>query len=95
MRLDKNEIRALKFALEDFVGDVYLFGSRLDSVKTGGDIDLLLLPKIKTNELKLSLKIQTKFFSKCEQKIDVVLYDDGPFCREIMGYAKRLDIKGI
>lgn len=95
MRLDKNEIRALKFALEDFDGDVYLFGSRLDGIKAGGDIDLLLLPKIKTNQFKLSLKIQTKFFSLCEQKIDVVIYDDNPFCQEIMRHAKRLDIKGI
>ncbi len=36
MRLDKNERIALKNALKDFNGAVYLFGSRLDDAKYGG-----------------------------------------------------------
>lgn len=95
MRLDALEKEALRFALNDFKGEVYLFGSRLDETKKGGDIDVLLIPKKKVNPLRLSLKIQARFFSKCEEKIDVVAYQDTPFCREILKNAKRLDISRI
>ena len=95
MRLDANEKEALKFALRGFKGEVYLFGSRVDDTKKGGDIDILLIPKKKIISLKLSLKIQTKFFSKCEEKIDVLVYKDTLFCREILKSAKRLDIARI
>lgn len=95
MRLDANEKEALKFALRGFKGEVYLFGSRVDDTKKGGDIDILLIPKKKIISLKLSLKIQTKFFSKCEEKIDVLVYKDTLFCREMLKNAKRLDIARI
>jgi len=64
MRLDIQEKEALRFALKDFKGEVYLFGSRLDDKKKGGDIDILLIPERKITPLKLSLKIQTRFFFK-------------------------------
>ena len=70
MRLDALEREALKYALNDFDGDAYLFGSRIDDTKRGGDIDILLVPKERTNSFKLSLGIQRKFFSKCEENID-------------------------
>lgn len=57
---------------------MYLFGSRLDDTKNGSDIDILIVPKDNNNQLKLSLEIQAKFFSKCEQKLDVVIYNN-PF----------------
>jgi uncharacterized protein len=100
MRLDECERKALKYSLADFEGDVYLFGSRLDDTKRGGDIDILLLPKTTaanpSGPLKLSLRIQTKFFSLCEQQLDVVVYSpDNPFCKEIIKSAQRLDIKRI
>ncbi|MEK7845645.1 MAG: hypothetical protein AAB257_01635 [Nitrospinota bacterium] len=65
MRLEECEKEALKYALKGFNGDIYLFGSRIDNSKRGGDIDILLIPKKKINSLKLSLQIQTKFFSRC------------------------------
>jgi len=96
MRLDISERKALKYALEGFEGEVFLFGSRADDSKSGGDIDILLLPKEKTNPLKLSLQIQKKFFLKCEEDIDVVIYDaEKPFCRYVLSNAKRLDIARI
>jgi len=45
MKLDEDEKKALKYALKDFHGDVYLFGSRTETAKRGGDIDILLIPK--------------------------------------------------
>ncbi|TAN42026.1 MAG: nucleotidyltransferase domain-containing protein [Nitrospirae bacterium] len=93
MRLDEQEKEALRFALKDFSGEVYLFGSRVDAEQRGGDIDILLVPSRKANSLKLSMEIQTRFFSKCEERIDVVVYDEGsPFCGEVLKNAKRLDI---
>jgi uncharacterized protein len=95
MRLDKHEKKALKHALRDFNGKVYLFGSRANNSKRGGDIDILLVPKTRARPLKLSLDIQRKFFSQCDEDIDVVIYNNSPFCREILKRAKQLDIKRI
>ena len=95
MRFDEIEKKALKHALKDFEGSVYLFGSRTDKAKQGGDIDLLLVPRKKHRPLKLALEIQKQFFSICEENIDVIIYNKSPFCREILKNAKRLDIKRI
>jgi predicted nucleotidyltransferase len=95
MRLDKQEKKALKYALKDFHGEIYLFGSRTDNSKRGGDIDILLVPGPSTRPLRLTLDIQRKFFSQCEENIDVLIYRNSPFCREILKRAKRLDIKRI
>lgn len=95
MRLDTQEKEALRFALKEFEGEVYLFGSRVNSAKKGGDIDILLIPKKKTNSLKLSMEVEARFFSRCEERIDVVVFDNKPFCREILKNAKRLDISRV
>lgn len=95
MRLDEHEKKALKYALKDFHGEIYLFGSRTDNSKRGGDIDILLMPRTTSRPLKLTLDIQRKFFSQCEENIDVLIYNNSPFCREILKRAKRIDIKRI
>lgn len=95
MRLDEVEKKALKHALKDFQGEVYLFGSRIDNSKRGGDIDILLMPKKRFKPLKLALETQRKFFSQCEENIDVLIYNNSSFCQEVLKRAKRLDIKRI
>lgn len=96
MRLDKLERQALRFALKDIAAEAYLFGSRLDGRKRGGDIDILLVPKKRVNSLKLSLKVQARFFSVCEEDIDVIVYKKGNlFCREILKNAQRIYPPGI
>ena len=96
MRFDIQEKEALKYALQDFKGKIFLFGSRLDDSKRGGDIDIMVIPEKKANALKLSLEIQKRFFSRCEQKLDVIVYnDDNPFCREVIKNGKGLDIQAI
>jgi predicted nucleotidyltransferase len=96
MRFDKNEKDALIYAFKNFNGKVYLFGSRLDDTKKGGDIDIMIVPNKKINTLKLSIEIQRRFFSRCEQKLDVIVFkEDNPFCREVMNHAERIDIKTI
>ena len=83
IRLDDCERKALKKALENFKGEVYIFGSRLDPNKKGGDIDILLVPHEEVKSLELEIQIQTKFFMECEEDIDVFVYRDTPFFKEI------------
>lgn len=72
VRLDTEEIDALAYALDGLTPDrVALFGSRVESDRRGGDVDLLILSDAPAYEL--SKRIATRFFSRCEEKIDVVV----------------------
>jgi len=59
-------------------GDVYLFGSRVDNSKKGGDIDLYLVPDKKfEDESDKTIQFLIKLDKDLgEQKIDVVLAKD-------------------
>ncbi len=77
MRLSKQEIDLLKTKVKSFSKNakIYLFGSRVDDTKKGGDIDILIL----SNDLskKDIRKIRVEFFKQFgEQKLDILL-DDG------------------
>jgi len=82
MRLTKHEIDMIKKAFKETFedGKIYLFGSRVDDSKRGGDIDLYIdLPYKLSIEKELDKK--TKFKLKLydligEQKIDVVIAKD-------------------
>ncbi len=71
MRITPLEYKAIKYAVKDVEGQVYLFGSRLDDTAKGGDIDLLIFTDAPS--LKLSCRIAAKFRMICDEKIDVVL----------------------
>jgi predicted nucleotidyltransferase len=74
MRLSTNEINSIKEALSEIDRDakVYLFGSRVDDHKKGGDIDLLVFSE--KIELTEELAFKTKLWDKLgEQKIDIVI----------------------
>lgn len=79
MRLTINEITLLKEKLASLSKEatLYLFGSRVDDSKRGGDIDLLVVSKKLTKRDLRKLRIA--FFDVFgEQKLDIVL-DDGCF----------------
>lgn len=80
MRLTSNERELIKKAfLENFQdGKIYLFGSRVDDRKRGGDIDLYLCPTQKyENERELRRKFLIKLDEYIgEQKIDAVMAKD-------------------
>lgn len=94
MRLYQEQIKVLKDTLKKISANaqLYLFGSRVDDTKKGGDIDLLIVSKEMTKKDIRYLRIEFfKYFG--EQKIDIVL-DNGefknPFTKHIIKKAVLL-----
>jgi len=79
MRLNKFYIQTIKQSFYEVFqnGNIYLFGSRVDDNKKGGDIDLYLEIGEKVNLLKRKLKFLAKIKRILgEQKIDVIFNID-------------------
>lgn len=77
MRLKEYEQAAIKSTVNYFdpAARVYLFGSRVDDAKKGGDIDLLVISACITSDEKRAMK--SKLYDAIgEQKIDIVLAKD-------------------
>ena len=80
MRLTPDQIEAIRGAASDAFGGearIWLFGSRVDDSKHGGDIDLLIKPSNMDDETA-KLKSKIRFLSRLQKllgdrKIDVVL----------------------
>ena len=60
MRLDAEQTSALEYALNLVTDEVYLFGSRLDSSRKGGDIDLLVFSKQDSFQLSQQITLHLK-----------------------------------
>lgn len=73
MRLDSKQKEALFKAIEGIENEIYLFGSRVDDTKKGGDIDILIFSQ--ANPYKLSQRVAVQYFMECEEKIDVIVMD--------------------
>jgi predicted nucleotidyltransferase len=93
VRLSKTYIDVIKRSFNEvFCGDIYLFGSRVDDEKRGGDIDLYLVVKDKSNLFRKKLKFLAKIKKELgEQKIDVVFNIDED--RLIEREAKKWGVK--
>ena len=89
MRLDAEQTSALEYALNLVTDEVYLFGSRLDSSRKGGDIDLLVFSK--QDSFQLSQQITLRFFEKCEEKIDVVVMDPNRLTDEQQAFLNLIE----
>lgn len=93
MRLTKDEVNTIKNSVLslDQHADVYLFGSRVDDSKRGGDIDLLIVSeKLNKHDLR---KIRWQFFDRFgEQKMDLVL-DAGDINNAFINMIKPNAIK--
>ncbi len=94
MRLSTEEISTLRNALQELDADakLYLFGSRVDDKKRGGDVDLLIVSK--KVDKKQVRQLRHSFFEKFgEQRIDIVI-DNGemqdPFVKRIYKEAVPL-----
>ena len=89
MRLDAEQTSALEYALNLVTDEVYLFGSRLDPTKKGGDIDLLVFSQ--QDSFQLSQQITLRFFEKCEEKIDVVVMDPSRLTEEQQAFLNLIE----
>ncbi len=89
MRLDKQERYALEKALETVNGEVYLFGSRADDTKKGGDIDIFIFSE--EDSFELSRKVSVDFFRECEEKIDVVVMNPKKLTEEQEAFLNSIE----
>ncbi len=84
MRLSAHEINSIKDTIKSVDQDarIYLFGSRVDNKKRGGDIDLLIFShKLKEED---RFRIKRDLWEQIgEQKIDIIIVRDesDPFTR--------------
>ena len=79
MRLNEKYIKVIKkYFFEIFNhGEIYLFGSRADDSKKGGDIDLYLVVEDKRNIFRKKIKYLSKIKRELgEQKIDIIFNMD-------------------
>ena len=94
IRLTNKETDAIKTSVLslDPYAKVYLFGSRTDTQKQGGDIDLLIISKVFTR--KEISRVRWYFFERFgEQKIDIIVNDGSlntPFLKMIFPKAVQL-----
>lgn len=55
----------------------------------------MLIPKNPENPVELALRVQTKFLLECDQSIDVLVYRDTEFYREVLKNAKEFLLKSF
>ncbi len=77
MRLTPEDRESIKKAVKTHFGEctkVYLFGSRADDTKKGGDIDLYIETEVTEEILQKKLKLIGELHNLLgEQKIDIVI----------------------
>ena len=79
MRLSEKYITVIKKNFNEFFknGEIYLFGSRVDDSKKGGDIDLYFVLQEHSNLFEKKLKFLSRIKRELgEQKIDIVFNID-------------------
>jgi len=80
MRLSLEHQKIIKTACKTTFGEeteIFLFGSRVDDSKLGGDIDLYIKTIDKTSLHQKKRKFMVELYSKLgEQKIDVIFNED-------------------
>ena len=76
MRLQLKDIQIILQVAKDIYGEgvkVYLFGSRLDDAKRGGDIDLLIRTTTEKKGVLARIRMKAKLKNLLgDQKIDII-----------------------
>ena len=95
MRLTPHEIQTIRQVSKEIYSEtveVYLFGSRTDDTKRGGDIDLL----VRTSSAKQGILARIRMAAQLKwllggQKIDIVGdYEESPIVKEALEKGIRL-----
>lgn len=83
MRLKEKEKEIIKATLLDIFGisKIYLFGSRVDDSKKGGDIDLYIIIEKKNNLYEKKITALSKLERLLYKPVDLVIHKD--FSRDI------------
>lgn len=89
MRLSKREIEVILQVAEDIYGTdvkIYLFGSRVDDSRRGGDIDLLVRTTSEKKGILDRVRMAARIKSLIgDQKIDIIGdYEDNQVVREAL-----------
>jgi predicted nucleotidyltransferase len=93
MRLNKSEIAIIKNIINQNVknAQIYIFGSRIDDTKKGGDIDILIIGDDYKN-LRDIRKIKILLKEKLgEQKIDLMYQKKG----ELTPFTRLVKLGGV
>jgi predicted nucleotidyltransferase len=91
LRLSNKEIELIKHKVKIIFGEtkIYLFGSRMDDSKIGGDIDLYIIPKLNDNIFSKKIKIKTVLEDILFKPVDIVI------ARDITRLIEQEAMKGI
>ena len=91
IRLSDQEVQIIKKTVHSIFGEakIFLFGSRTDPAKKGGDIDLFIIPKNQENLLHKRLLTAAKLEEALYKPVDIVIHKD--FSR----YIEQEALKGI
>lgn len=89
MRLTDKEIDIIKSQTLKIFGEskIYLFGSRVDKNKKGGDIDLYIVPKNREESFRKKLLLKARLEEMLFKPVDIVVAKDSN--RPIEKEAKR------
>ena len=89
LRLSEQEKKIIKSVIREIFGEakVYLFGSRLDDTKRGGDIDLFVVAQDKTDLLHKKIKALARLERALHKPVDIVVHKN--FDRAIEQEAMR------
>ena len=74
MRLNVSQQNALKQVFGNLPGEFFLFGSRVDMNRKGGDIDILWITDIKENRtLKKEMELTIQFQKILDERLDLLI----------------------
>ncbi len=96
MRLSNRIVNQIKKSIKSSFGDtdIYLFGSRVDDEKKGGDIDIAVDTNLSKNDFKKKkiAFVTSMFRVGLDLKIDLVQYkqNDTTFFNEISKHSVKL-----
>jgi predicted nucleotidyltransferase len=90
VRLTPNELAAVRQTLlnADPNGRIWLFGSRADDSRRGGDIDLYFEAS-QPISLKTSLALEYRLTSLCDMKVDLLIRNPGQADQPIHAIARK------